>query len=228
MVPTHRCQRCGRSCEGSRVVPVDAAEADRVEALARSLGVSAPLDGGALRRNMGRCCLWSDAVGCRLHDAFGAEAKPHVCRQFPFVAAGGEVALDPTCPHPVPGEPPTVALRGVASLRPPLPDDLVGLLAHAELTLPEVGARWRAHPWGPWGEVADLGPQLRRSLPVLRDLPLPLEVPVWPGGMERVQVAWRFRLVAEAALEDLVSGLVMVAGAEARDRLLAAWIKLLR
>lgn len=210
------------------MVPLDAEEAERVRVLAARLGIPAPLDGGALRRNMGRCCLWAEGVGCRLHAAFGAAAKPHVCRQFPFVRAGEALALDPTCPHPVPGDPPEVAVHGVAAPRGPLPGTLQGQMAQAGLSLAGVAARWRAVPWGPWREVADLGAPLREALAQLQGLPPPSTAPAWPEGAGRVGVAWRFRLVADDALEDLVAGAVVIAGAGERDELLAAWLKLLR
>lgn len=37
------------------------------------------------QRNDGRCIFLSDAGRCRIHERFGAAAKPLVCRVFPFV-----------------------------------------------------------------------------------------------------------------------------------------------
>jgi len=228
MLPTHQCRGCGRSCTGSRVVPLDEVEADRVARLASQLGVASPLSDGALRRNMGRCCLWEEGVGCRLHAAFGAEAKPHVCRQFPFVVAGERVALDPACPHHDPGEGPTVPLRGLAAARAPLPPTLALQLAHVGLSLAEVGRRWQAQPWTAWAEVADLGPHLREAVAGMRRCEAPREVPRWEEGAGCVSTAWEQGLLAADALPDGVAGAVMLASSPARRVWLAGWLKLQR
>jgi hypothetical protein len=228
MPPTHRCIGCGRSCTGSRVVPVDADEAARIERLAAELGVPRPLSNGALRRNMGRCCLWSPEGGCALHAAYGAAAKPAVCRQFPFVRAGERIDLDPACPHHLAGEGPTVPVRGLSQGREALPDTLEAQLAHVGLEVAELAGRWARHPWVPWEELADLGPHLRAALPRLRACVGPSVVPRWTEGARRVSVAWELGLVAPDDLADLVAGAVMVAARPDRRELLAAWCKLLR
>jgi len=231
-VPGHTCQRCGASCTGSHVVPVDPAERERVRAHAEGLGVPSPFDGQALRQNMGRCCLWSPTEGCRLHGRYGAEAKPRVCRQFPFVRAGDRVAIDPACPHATAsGPPPAHALRpllGAPSERSLAVDaSLPALAAHVGLDDDGLGRRWAAVPWVPWSEVAALGPHLRGALPELRELQ-PLHVRPWAEGARAVATCWRLQL--GGSLDELVLGACAVAWAplDRRRTLLAAWVKLVR
>lgn len=91
---SHRCLRCGASCQGL-AVRVEGEERARIAEKALELGVERPFSGPFLRQNWGTCVFYAD--GCRLHASFGAEAKPAVCRQFPEL--GGR-AIDPACLHP--------------------------------------------------------------------------------------------------------------------------------
>lgn len=96
----HACAACGGSCRGVAVRLLEGEEAG-VRAAAAALGVDEPVVGGALRQADGACAFLGDDDRCRIHAAFGADAKPRICRQYPVVAvrteAGGRVGLDPGC-----------------------------------------------------------------------------------------------------------------------------------
>jgi len=225
----HRCQRCGASCTGSRVVPIDHDEAARIRTLAAALGIPSPLADGALRQNMGRCCFWAADAGCRLHETHGADAKPRVCRQFPIVRAGNRVAIDPACPHhQATGPAIHGTLLGTASARSlPVATTLVALAAHVGLNSAELADRWSALPWVPWTEVAALGPHLRQAVTELRAV-RPGPIVPWPEGARAVATCWELQL--GGSLEELVLGACVIAHAPAdhQRRLLAAWVKLIR
>ncbi|MFZ5480021.1 MAG: hypothetical protein ACOZNI_24865 [Myxococcota bacterium] len=76
-------------------------EEARVRAHADALGVDEPVGGGALRQHEGACVFLDADARCRLHAAFGADAKPRVCAQYPVVAVrtetGLRVGVDPGC-----------------------------------------------------------------------------------------------------------------------------------
>ncbi len=128
---------------------------------------------------------------CRIHSRWGAEAKPHVCRQYPFVrlrtAEGTREGIDPGCYRLFPsigvGDP--VDEESIP-LDAPLPAELAapeaGVLAVLERTHqagralavltrsdPEaLFARWEAHLQStalePLSRASDAGPMLGRSL----------------------------------------------------------------
>jgi Fe-S-cluster containining protein len=95
----HTCGGCGGSCQGVRVRLLDD-EVARVQSHAAALGLSDVVEEGRLRLVDGRCVLLED-TRCRLHSAFGAAAKPAICRQYPLVLldTGAELrgGLDPGC-----------------------------------------------------------------------------------------------------------------------------------
>jgi len=233
-LPRPVCQRCGRSCTGHRVVPVSDAEARRIRAHARQLGVASPLSDGALRTNMGRCCLWSVHEGCRLHARFGPESKPTVCRQFPWVRAGEQVGLDPACP--------TAALvaathdparRGelLGASRPrelPTSPELAALVHYLGWGVDDVRGRWARVPWAPLAEASGLGPHLRQAIRRLSRLAAPDVLVPWPAGARAVATCWELQL--GGSLDDLVLGASVIAAAPEGERrsLLAAWVKLVR
>lgn len=97
----HACISCGACCEGWRIAFVDGAEERRIVAHGAALGVADPVVGGALRMVDGRCAFLDERKRCRIHAAFGGEAKPKVCQQFPKRATltedGYRVGLDPAC-----------------------------------------------------------------------------------------------------------------------------------
>lgn len=96
----HACAGCGGSCRGVAVRLFDDEEPG-VRGAAEALGVEEPIVGGALRQVDGACVFLGEDARCRIHAAFGAAAKPRICRQYPVVAvrteAGGRVGLDPGC-----------------------------------------------------------------------------------------------------------------------------------
>lgn len=98
--PRHACLGCGHCCTGA-FVEVDADEARRIEALAPGLGVERPVVDGGLRFTDGHCVFLAEDNRCRLHAHHGAESKPHICRQYPFVAIetedGPRAGIDPGC-----------------------------------------------------------------------------------------------------------------------------------
>jgi Fe-S-cluster containining protein len=95
----HRCEGCGRSCEGQLVGPLPEEEVARIEALWPALVEKVPRlegkvglealedwDGGVfLAREGERCVFLGEDRLCDIHRHFGAEAKPSICRLFPFV-----------------------------------------------------------------------------------------------------------------------------------------------
>ncbi len=99
----HRCVACGGGCFGTDVLIADD-EREAIAARAAELGVAEPFDGAVLRKEAdGRCVFLDEARKCRLHAAYGIEAKPAVCRQYPYVArqVGVDIRLgvDPGCLH---------------------------------------------------------------------------------------------------------------------------------
>jgi len=108
----HECHLCGTCCQGWRVHLISAEEEDKIEAQAKELGVSDPLiadearpDGKPgfrmLRTHEGRCVFLSRDNRCRIHERWGLEEKPLVCRQYPRRATltedGLRIGIDPTC-----------------------------------------------------------------------------------------------------------------------------------
>jgi lysine-N-methylase len=73
------------------------------------------------RRADGRCVFLSDANRCRLHERFGAEAKPFVCRLFPYllIPAGDHwrVGLHYACPSAAENKGPPLRQRESDLLR---------------------------------------------------------------------------------------------------------------
>ncbi len=97
----HACLGCGRSCVGVNVRAIDDDEAARMTELGAQLGVADVWEDGRLRRVDDACVFLGADRLCRVHGAFGADAKPWACRQYPVVAvhteAGPRVAIDPGC-----------------------------------------------------------------------------------------------------------------------------------
>ena len=82
-----------------RVLPEERA---RLGPLAEQLKIERPIVDGVLRQVGGACVfLEPETALCRLHKHFGAAAKPHICGQYPWVAAdlGTQirVGVDPGC-----------------------------------------------------------------------------------------------------------------------------------
>ena len=95
----HACSGCGACCQGSIVHLVDQAEVDAVIAQGAALGVADPVEEGHLRLTGGACAFLGEDRRCRIHAAYGLDAKPLVCRQFPFVLVqtedGVRAGIDP-------------------------------------------------------------------------------------------------------------------------------------
>lgn len=87
------CHSCGHCCRGTTVV-LDEQDRERLQSLTWEGGwrggpmmVREALLGGATvlaKQADGRCVFLSDEGRCRIHEEFGSEAKPAVCRMFPF------------------------------------------------------------------------------------------------------------------------------------------------
>lgn len=236
----HRCAHCGASCQGLRVRP-DPDERDALARHAERLGIDRPFSRGFLRQNWGRCVFWD--AGCRLHRELGAEAKPRVCRQFPFVFRGSAAALDPACFHADPASDGAQWADAVRPLAPGLRDapsatgtseslDLDGLWT--DLSLGEtIQAQLIALPL-----VAVLdGPHLG---PLTTDLLRGLDTatPRAPTSAERSVLDGRIATVLDFALvptardglvRELVGGSQLFLGAgRAPGTGFAAWVRLLR
>ena len=97
----HNCIGCGACCQGAKVYVRPGEEADRVRRLAKELGVveEAVGDDNWLLRDGGRCAFLQDDGLCSIHARFGMDAKPNVCKQFPYVIieteSGIRVGMDP-------------------------------------------------------------------------------------------------------------------------------------
>lgn len=197
------CRRCGGSCEGLRVRVGDG-ERSRLARQAESLGVARPFSGPYLRQVWGRC-VFLDASGCRLHAAFGAGAKPEVCRIFPRLP-GGDV--DPACFH--------------------APDGQAELAALDELTHgASVRARLDRLPLVSVLDGPHLGPITTGLLRGLVDAG-----PVAPVGAARALLARRIDVAVRHGFGDLstlVGGAQLVVGAGLDVGAgFAAWTRLVR
>ncbi len=99
----HLCDGCGGCCESVLVSVPDDGERERVYESGRRLGVPDPVVDGRLRHEQARCVFVAQDGLCRIHAAFGSEAKPDTCRQFPFVVidteGGLRAGIDPCCYH---------------------------------------------------------------------------------------------------------------------------------
>ncbi|MCC6619685.1 MAG: YkgJ family cysteine cluster protein [Deltaproteobacteria bacterium] len=108
----HECHLCGTCCQGWRVHLVSHEEEAKIAAQAAELGVTDPMmpdtprpDGKPnykmLRSHEGRCVFLSDEKRCRIHERWGIEEKPLVCRQYPrrvtLTEDGLRIGIDPTC-----------------------------------------------------------------------------------------------------------------------------------
>jgi lysine-N-methylase len=104
------CSRCGECCRGWNVLLAEG-EADRLASLPwdgadrdlAGLRPGAPIPGDSApgrlalsRREDGACVYLGSENQCRIHERFGAEAKPLMCRLFPFgfSTLGDRVAVD--------------------------------------------------------------------------------------------------------------------------------------
>jgi lysine-N-methylase len=108
------CRSCTNCCREYRVYLTDA-ERDRIAALDLSdqadlVGMTPVVREGSLgagryrlnQRSDGRCVFLGNEGRCRIHERFGAEAKPLACRLYPFVLvpAGSQwrIGLRFSCP----------------------------------------------------------------------------------------------------------------------------------
>jgi len=144
----HACHLCGTCCQGWRVHMSDDAEVLRIQRQAAELGIDDPLEERTLRTHKGRCVFLSDENRCRIHERFGSDEKPLVCRQYPRRATltedGLRVGLDPTCSSTDrswadgPEVEPYVGLRSEIQLAPDLAQSeraLIGLLLDPNMTI---------------------------------------------------------------------------------------------
>ncbi|MDK2971787.1 MAG: lysine-N-methylase [Candidatus Sumerlaeota bacterium] len=103
------CTQCGDCCRSWNVL-LGPGEAERIEGLdwagredaLADVAVTAPVAAGKLtgrrlaRRPGGACVFLGADNGCLIHRHFGEQAKPLLCRMYPFafVRTGGRVAVD--------------------------------------------------------------------------------------------------------------------------------------
>lgn len=99
--PRHDCHACGNCCFGWRVRLVDDGEMAHIEEVGRALGVERPVEDHALRFHKGACVFLDTDRLCRIHKAYGLEAKPLTCQQFPLRLTSTRtevrVGVDPGC-----------------------------------------------------------------------------------------------------------------------------------
>jgi Fe-S-cluster containining protein len=131
------CTMCGKCCRGWAISFTDE-ERRRLEAqdwgkrlpdlAGRTLwepvpGAAGPMTWRFRLREDGACPFLGERNQCRIHEALGAEAKPHTCRMFPFTfadtPAGTFVGLRFNCPGVLGGggEPVTEGVRELVGLR---------------------------------------------------------------------------------------------------------------
>jgi len=81
----------------------DAEEEARIQRIAEEMGVREPIVKGMLRQEKGVCPFLAADGKCGIHARYGAEAKPLVCRQFPYVLldteSGPRAGVDPSSFH---------------------------------------------------------------------------------------------------------------------------------
>ncbi|MFO0748796.1 MAG: YkgJ family cysteine cluster protein [Myxococcota bacterium] len=155
----HACHLCGACCTGWHVRLTDAEEEARVSAQAAELGIADPFTDATLRHEKGRCVFLSDESRCRIHERFGADAKPLVCRQFPRRATlaedGLRVGVDPSCTSTHlswvdgPEIQPLVGMQSQLDLTPELAASergLLGLLSAPDMTFPRAIAIMTGSP----------------------------------------------------------------------------------
>lgn len=198
--------RCGEGCHGLRVGVRPEEQAGLLES-ARRLGVPDPLEGGMLRQEGGVCVFYAD--GCRLHAELAPEAKPAVCRQFPFVYSGPFVGIDPTCFHADPspdGEAPETSV----------PDGFSGPVSTYRLAWDDLSLGWRVKRAlarvAPDALTTRIGPLARAFFEPIRGAePAPAE----PWQFEtRVRTALDFDLVGHPDPASLlVGGCQLITGA---------------
>lgn len=202
-IPRHACHGCGGSCQGVKVRP-GPDELAPLAAQAAELGIADPVVDGVLRQDAGRCVFLDEADACRIHGRWGADAKPHICQQFPLLVlrtdGGVRVGVDPGCYHawrtwrtgPEPA--PDAVLISADKPRPAAEQraeaTLLGLLAAvqtpaqalAQLAAPGIEQRW-ATLLGSLDPAALLartpGPKARAAIgPMLTP---PASAPPWPA-----------------------------------------------
>lgn len=113
----HTCAACGACCHNV-LVRVSGAERDRLHALATELGLPDAVGPDRLHTEAGACVFLEDGWKCRIHAAYGLEAKPTMCRTFPQMVLvtedGVRAGIDPA----------TRAFRTTRSSGEPVPVDV--------------------------------------------------------------------------------------------------------
>jgi hypothetical protein len=99
--PRHACHACGNCCYGHRITLQGPDEVTRIAAFGVHFGIAEPIDDGALATVDGHCVFLGEDRLCNIHRAFGGEAKPGVCQQYPVRFSRAEdglrVGVDPGC-----------------------------------------------------------------------------------------------------------------------------------
>lgn len=100
----HECHLCGTCCQGWNVNLVSPEEIALAKQQAAELGIESAVDEEKKilgHDDKGRCVFLSHESRCRIHERWGMDAKPLVCRQYPRRAThtedGMRIGVDPTC-----------------------------------------------------------------------------------------------------------------------------------
>ncbi|RMH55466.1 MAG: YkgJ family cysteine cluster protein [Candidatus Hydrogenedentota bacterium] len=86
------CARCNRCCRANWIIGLTFPERLRLEQLYPDqdfIGEKVSVSGEtwySLKRRSDGACVFLEKEGCRIHREHGVEAKPSVCRRFPFFA----------------------------------------------------------------------------------------------------------------------------------------------
>ncbi len=89
----HDCSSCGACCNNVRVRFVDTDEQRRVAQFAADLGLVGAVDSERIVHQDGNCPFQEDGWKCRIHAAYGLQAKPLMCQTFPQVLRQTEAGL---------------------------------------------------------------------------------------------------------------------------------------
>ena len=202
----HTCEGCGRSCEGHLVGPLPISEAQRVADLFDALAEQVPRlqgrqplarypqrDGIFLPLQEGRCLYLDPDRRCAIHRHFGAEAKPSICRMFPYTRIFTEDGL-------------RVGVSGACYRH----------HAHMQRSLGEPGPPIQLD-----GELATL-PQVTDTIAPFLSPPLTRATPELTAARERVEALERRLLtllgVADGTIAQLVAALLDAPTTEAHQR----------
>src|SRR5512139_3173946 len=95
-----KCQRCGHCCTDSARITLTVIDIERIAHYTRNTyeftrdQLTKEIDGFLMFKQSLPCVFWEEGVGCSIY-----EARPKVCRDFPFLHQIGSGEIDTySCP----------------------------------------------------------------------------------------------------------------------------------